>query len=286
MAVPEPFENPLVPNARLKQMLLAMHRARAVERAVPLRRRAGLTGLEACLVAPAIDLGPEDLISDALHGPALSFLRGTPLHAALDPGARSRKKPVLADSGAADPLAWSPRSDDRLWMALGAAAGQRASRKTSPADGNANRTGALVCYLRAGQVTPAVLGRAFQFSSEHRLAILFIALPASIRDSVAGVTAIGRLAQRSGIPAMATDRNDAVAIYRVAQESLGRARSGGGPALIECAPFVLHGASGRGQTADALAVIEQYTLARTIVSPEWIAREHRAFARHLPDPVH
>ena len=283
----ESFENPLVPNARLRQMLLAMHRARAAERALPIRRRAGVAGMEACLVAPVIDLGPEDLVSDALHGPAIDFLRGIPLHAALDPDSRSRKKGILADAGSAHSLAWSARHEDRLWLALGAAAALLGLRKPGSADEPAGAgPGALVCYLRAGQITPATLARAFQFSSEHRLPILFVALPASLKDSHTGVAAIGRLASRAGVAAMAADQHDAVAIYRVAQESLGRARSGGGPALIECVPFVLPGAKKAGQTADALTVTEQYLLERKIVTPEWIAREARAFARHLPDPVH
>lgn len=287
MAGSEPFENPLVPNARLRQMLLAMHRARAVEQHVPLRRRAGVTGLEACLIAPAIDLGPEDLLSDTLHGPALDFLRGVPLQTAFDPASRSRKRPVLADAGSGRPLPWSGRPEDRLWIALGAAAALRASRQAGEAEGPAAQPpGALVSYLRAGEITPAVLGRAFQFSFEHRLPILFVALPASLKDNGGGVSAMGRLASRSGMPAMAADRSDAVAIYRVAQESLGRARSGGGPALIECVPFVLHGTKPAGQTADPLTVIERYTLERKIITPEWIARETRIFARQLPDPLH
>ena len=286
MAANEPFENPLVPNARLQQMLAAMHRVRAADRGLPLRSRAGASGFEACLVAPAIDLGPGDLVSDALHGPAIDFLRGTPLLAALQPGARSRKAPVLADSGSAQPIPRAPREEDRLWIALGAAASLAASSKSHKGDESVPRAGALVCYMRAGPISPAVLGRAFQFSSEQRLPILFVALPASLKQNDAGLNAISRLASRSAIPAISADRTDAVAIYRVAQESLGRARAGGGPALIACVPFVLKGSARAGQTADPLEVIEQYVLERKIITPEWIARESRTFARHLPDPLH
>jgi TPP-dependent pyruvate/acetoin dehydrogenase alpha subunit len=40
-----------------------------------------------------------------------------------------------------------------------------------------------------------------------------------------------------GVPAIAVDANDAMAIYRVASESVGRARQRRGPTLIECVAF-------------------------------------------------
>lgn len=286
MAASEPFENPLVPNARLKQMLLAMHRVRATEQALPLKSRSGANGLEACLVAPAIDLDPGDLVSDALHGGAIAFLRGTPLHLALNCKARFLRNPLMADSGAARPLTWNPRHEDRLWMALGAAAALPSSPNTDQPQGAAAQRSALLCYLRKGQVSPATLARAFQLAHEQRLPIVFLALPATLQERNGALGSIGRLASRSGVPAISADRDDAVAIYRVAQESLGRARAGGGPALIECVPFIVPGASKSRQTTGPLTVIERYVLERRIVTPEWIARDTRAFAQRLPHPVH
>jgi TPP-dependent pyruvate/acetoin dehydrogenase alpha subunit len=286
MGASEPFENPLVPNARLKQILLAMHRVRAIEQALPLKQRSGATGLEACLVAAAVDLAPRDLVSDALHGVTIDFLRGTPLHRALEPSVNTRKKAVLADSGAARPLPWNHRHEDRLWMALGAAAALRASHVPGESETSQTERAALVCYLREGQVDPSTLSRVFQIAQEQRLPAVFVALPGSLKNEDGSPGPISRLASRSGVPAISTDRDDAVALYRVAQESLGRARAGGGPALIECVPFIPKRNGNIGQTTGPLSVIEGYVLARKIVSPEWIARESRAFARHLPHPVH
>lgn len=286
----EPFENPLVPNARLKQILLAMHRVHAFDRALPLKQRSGVAGLEACLVAPAIDLGPGDLVSDALRGATLDFLRGTPLHLALNPKARSLKNRVLADSGASSPLPWTPRHEERLWLALGATCALRSPARSRPGTTQEPERPACVCFLRRNQVSPATLVRAFQFADEQRLPVVFVALPASLqaRDSTPGP--IGRLALRSRVPAIAADRDDAVALYRVAQESLGRARAGGGPALIDCVALDQGRAAGATrdprQTAGPLSAIERYVLERKIVTSEWIARETRAFARRLPHPVH
>jgi TPP-dependent pyruvate/acetoin dehydrogenase alpha subunit len=73
-----------------------------------------------------------------------------------------------------------------------------------------------------------------------------------------------------------------VAIYRVSQESIGHARSGGGPALIECVPYALPaGQSRRRSAADGIGGLEQYMLPRKVVTSAWIDRETKAFAKRL-----
>jgi len=93
---------------------------------------------------------------------------------------------------------------------------------------------------------------------------------------------ISALALRCGVPGISVDAQDAVAIYRVAQESIGRARAGGGAALIECVPFVLAGGKGNGKPADAIAVLESSMLHRRIATTVWVDRETRRFAGLLP----
>ncbi len=57
------------------------------------------------------------------------------------------------------------------------------------------------------------------------------------------------------LPAIPVDQHDAVAIYRVAFESIQRARNGGGPTLIHCIPFHVNS---RQQAQDPLAIMEHY----------------------------
>jgi len=78
------------------------------------------------------------------------------------------------------------------------------------------------------------------------------------------------------------DAEDAVAIYRVAQESIGHARIGGGAALMECVPFVLEGAVGKVRvTEDAIAGLERYMLQRGVATRAWMERETKNFAKRL-----
>ena len=51
------------------------------------------------------------------------------------------------------------------------------------------------------------------------------------------VTDVARRAAGYGIPGVAVDGNDVLAVYRVAGEAVQRARAGGGPTLIECKTY-------------------------------------------------
>ena len=106
-------------------------------------------------------------------------------------------------------------------------------------------SGVVVVYSRPGEVSPAIWRKALTFAAEQLLPVVFVVLPAAGRRGGAGPGAMSAVASRHGVPGMAVDADDAVALYRVAQEAIGRARIGGGAALMECVPFVLEGAEGR-----------------------------------------
>ncbi len=74
-------------------------------------------------------------------------------------------------------------------------------------------------------------------------------------------------------PAIPVDREDALAIYRVAYECAARARIGLGPSLIRCVPFAGNG-SGDG---DALARLEKMLRRRGAFSRAW----HRQLERQV-----
>src|ERR1700729_4221033 len=96
MTAASSYENPLIPNARLKQIYLAMVRARMFARALPARRRGGwAAGMEACLASTSVDLEPKDLVSDAIGGEVVEFLRR------VKPAKRGG---VVAECGAAHTL--------------------------------------------------------------------------------------------------------------------------------------------------------------------------------------
>ena len=92
------------------------------------------------------------------------------------------------------------------------------------------------------------------------------------------------LASQHGIPGIPVDGDDAVAMYRVAQEAIGRARIGGGAALMECISFKPAGT--KGKRADSIATLEQYMLPRRVVTKSWMEREAKAFAKRIAAARH
>src|SRR3982074_2477048 len=94
------YENPLVPNAKLRQMFVAMAEARVLDEHVAegqglahgskggnglkgRKRLDSIRGEEACRVSTAIDLGPGDLVSDSQVGVVMDLLAGTVVRSLL-----------------------------------------------------------------------------------------------------------------------------------------------------------------------------------------------------------
>jgi TPP-dependent pyruvate/acetoin dehydrogenase alpha subunit len=281
------WENPLIPNARLRQIYLAMLQARTLARVLPKRRADKTTlGLEACLVSPAVDLGPGDLVSDVLAGGVVDFLRGATLSEVLRPGSTAKKRGVRADCGSAERLANPATVAERIWAALGAAAALKAlavsakrnAAADSDSDSEAQQAGVVVVYVLPGEVPAALWQKTLTFAREKALPVLFVVLPAATASGTRTV-GVSAIALRCGLPGIPVDKDDAVAIYRVAQESIGHARIGGGAALMECVPFVVAGAgSTRSREADGIAGLERYIEQRGVAKRAWMDHEARSFA--------
>ena len=119
------------------------------------------------------------------------------------------------------------------------------------------------------------------YTSIESLPILFVLLPADSTRPDPRTGTMSAIALQHGIPGMAVDCEDAVAIYRVAQEAISRARDGGGPALIECVHFVVEGTKSAHKRADAIAALEQYMLARGVARRAWMEGEARTFRKRI-----
>jgi TPP-dependent pyruvate/acetoin dehydrogenase alpha subunit len=286
------WENPLIPNARLRQIYRAMLQVRMLARALRGRRRGGVTlGLEACLVSASVDLGPGDLVSDALAGGVVEFLRGAKLGVVLGRDQVSTKRGVTADCGAAAPLPATADVAERIWAALGAAAAlkaeaARANIESKAADETARQAGVVVVFALPGELPAPLWRKALTFAYEKELPVLFVVLPAAQAKGgnvrAAKMGGVSAMAVRCGVPGIPVDADDAVAIYRVAQESIGHARIGGGTALMECVPFVIEGAAGRrSPAADAIVGLQRYLVDRRVATQAWIEREAKSFAMRV-----
>ncbi|HXB61443.1 MAG TPA: thiamine pyrophosphate-dependent enzyme [Acidobacteriaceae bacterium] len=256
------WENPLIPNARLQQIYANMLRAQMLEaKLVPASERMP----EAVASALLIDLRAEDALASTAS--SHRFLKGVPLkqlfakkklRASLsqqtDHGFPAHNVlPVIADSAVA------------LNAAMGVAL---ACQRSSCGDRNSD-------IVLAFTADAAACVRAARFAEEHRLPILFVFPQKGTKAALSLAT------RRYGIPGMPVDRDDALAVYRVAQEAIARARSGGGPTLIECMRYIA--TPRRGQSA--LATLERSLKRKGLFTASWKRALVADFRRQLAQAV-
>ena len=84
------------------------------------------------------------------------------------------------------------------------------------------------------------------------------------RDQVFTWSAVTRTARKLGLPVLAVDGEDAVAVYRVMQESVLRARSGGGPVILWAMLPSRKEVSSRAAASAPLARLRRYLRSRNI----------------------
>jgi 2-oxoisovalerate dehydrogenase E1 component alpha subunit len=103
--------------------------------------------------------------------------------------------------------------------------------------GRADRDAAVICYFGDGASSQGDTNEALIFAAVNNAPIVFfcqnnqfaISEPTSRQTKVA----IARRADGVGIPGVRVDGNDVIASYAVTREAMERARTGGGPTLIE-----------------------------------------------------
>jgi pyruvate dehydrogenase E1 component alpha subunit len=201
-------ENPLLPHRKLSELYLLMLRCRDLER----KRKPAQTGVksgprEAYLAATTMQLLPGDLLC----------------HEAGDESAE-----ILSPVGKTGTLQGSLHTSvkSRLTVCAGAARGMTASASD----------GLVLAMTRAGMAEPG-WQEALLWAHNDLLPLIFLC-----EDSANGGkgknadiltwAAMETFTRKNRIAITAVDGEDAVAVYRVMQESVIRARTGCGPAVI------------------------------------------------------
>ena len=271
-------ENPLVPNEKLRQMYRAMAEARVLDehiaklqRRVKRRRRLdSIRGQEACRVSTAIDLGLGDLVSDSQVGVVMDLLAGEKVSSLLIrlAGLHSGKETRAKAAGVYGRMPWIDDAEERLRMAMGAALSFKAL----------GRANVVVAYVQGDEIAKNVWRKLLEFASKLELPIIFVILPSG-KTRNGAMNLSGRTA-RWGVPGIPVDAGDAVALYRAAQESLGRTRGGDGPVLLECVEFRVKSRSGS-LPVDPLVQMKKFLLGRKICTEAWVKGAGDGLRRRL-----
>lgn len=272
----EAGENPLVPNAKLRAMYVAMVEARVLEESVIKRRRnaprsrrpASIRGQEAVRASIVLQLSPDDLISDVEVSAGMGSILGFDAHALLKTfGSPKSKVPIIPRL--------LPSIDDpeqRLQMALGAALALKAQ----------GRQGVVFAYIPKDGLSAAAYTRILKPAAANELPIIFVVLPRpGTAKSGDGEATVAKVAGKAGVPGIPVDACDSVALYRVAQESLGRTRGGDGPVLIECVSWKPAGRAKSTTPTDPIEHLRHFLLGRKVSAPAWFKQTDGAALKRL-----
>jgi pyruvate dehydrogenase E1 component alpha subunit len=232
-------ENPLLPHRKLRELYALMLRCRALE-----RRQKSEAAREALLAATLMQLLPGDLLSASEGDAAAGQLAPT------------AKKPGIGSvvGGAA--------LETRLALSSAAARGLQA----------AGSEGLVLAFARAGGPEPGWMG-ALEWAQQAQLPMIVACADATngararqVKRKEPGLdfASISRLAKRLKLPVLTVDGEDAVAVYRVMQESVLRARQGGGPAVLWAVMTPPRSLAAMPTSSQPIARLRSYLSARKI----------------------
>jgi pyruvate dehydrogenase E1 component alpha subunit len=259
----------LIPHEKLLEMYTAMVKCRMIaDRANLLAQQgriptalAATMGHEATFAGIAANLHPDDSVN-ASHGELLpGYLRGAPLTAIFSsfaPNGNGHAPSAPNDATAAT-------AGDPLLSACEAARAHKA-RKTGKVS---------VVFCAGEQASPASWKRHLSLAARRELPVVFVLRHNESQvASALGSAGDAPQALAHGAPVIAVDGDDAVAVYRVASESVARARQRRGPTLIESvttasSPAAQNGASGNGHNTVSAAFLnmENYLSGKGLFDP-------------------
>ena len=269
--------DPLITDEKLQTLYKAMLRCRALEGRARLLSPSNrfpspsnaMRGQEAIEVGCAIDLLAADRVASLDRDYIFRFIHGLPLRAAATASAAA---PLAKGSLKTGGIAVDARDPFTLGVRLALANRSKRNR------------GAVVVFSRSDSASRLSWDEMLRIAAARRLPVLFVVRcapgerpPGAKRRAAAAATEEpSSQSERHGVAGIPVDGSDVVAVYRVAQKSLERARLGGGPTLIECKNWF----SGR-QTGDPIRRMEEYLLEKGLFSKRWKRQAAGEIAREL-----
>jgi TPP-dependent pyruvate/acetoin dehydrogenase alpha subunit len=245
----------------LRRLYSRMLKCRMAARHAP-KFHGGVAGQEAAIAGATIDLSPDDAVAPSRDEVALQLAIGTPPARAFAAGADG----VTSDATSLHVLPTEAIASSQLGIAAGAALAYKLQKSAH----------VVVALTDNASLDFGSSHEALNFASAHKLPLVVVvecetpANPESSPDLMPKAAAYG-------IPGIAVDGNDAVAVYRVSREAIHRARSGRGPSLIECRAI--------DSQTDPVAHVERYLEKHGWWTAEWKRELTNRFRREIADAV-
>lgn len=296
--------NPLISHQKLRQLYSTMLQCRLLDECARiLEKQSGFeddpyssAGLEATTVGAAIDLRPADTIAAPHRDFIVSYVKGLPLTTMFSQfygrNMRSQIGRSSPDESRYAQLNIVPAASNvaaQLEVCIGVAFANQGKKNDN----------IVMAFFSQGTMPLKDWHDALRFAGQRSLPIVFVSKSyPSGGSSSANFERAGddthSEAVDYGFPAITVDGNDAVAVYRVAQEAIERARAGGSPTLIDarispgCRPFqsnrAQYGAEheiDRMESNDPIVFMERYLRGKGLISEEWKKEIMASFQQEL-----
>ena len=231
----------------LRSLYSVMLKTRLLEEQVLTLLRAGripgvpvpILGGEATEVGACIGLQPNDSFATTQPKLATHVVSDTPLQRVFAQLFNFEKEYLAAHPSTDAPALREVPPTATISGQLNIAAGIALAHR------QLERTNVVVALADDGLAALGFWHEAASLAAHQRLPIVFVVenCEQSHRNGTNAVQSNDDLRDRAeayGIPGITVDGNDIVAVWRVTQESIHRARSGAGPTLIECRTWRWH----------------------------------------------
>jgi TPP-dependent pyruvate/acetoin dehydrogenase alpha subunit len=285
--------NPLISNAKFKQLYSMMLKCRMLDEKArilfphPTSTANGLAapGWEATAVGIAVDLRPADTIGLSHRNFITNFIKGVPLEAIFSDLHSRGTTPDNHHSSAtdngevvSDTTSCSSNIAAQLKIAIAIALVNQRKK-------NGNIT---VAFAGKNSTSPTSWHEALDLAGAYDLPMIFVALEnRSAQSTPIKGKSLGIKTHAYGFPCIPVDGNDVVAVYRVAQESIARARQGGGPTLIECKinqsgiDMAGQEQADPGKSCDPIIKMENYLVGKALFESHWKEQVVNKFEEEL-----
>lgn len=242
---------PLISNEQLRKLYVTLLRTRLLRERNRIKTPpAPLVAREAIVTGTVTHLDEGDAVMPVAGDRLAALARGHALRRIL----AARPLPGL--------LTPAPTAEARFAIATGYAMARQGT------------SGITLAFSGPGIVSLNALRPALAYAAQHKLGIVFLIETAADAD-----VSSARHTEPLGLYGIPVDGDDVIAIYRVAQEAIQRARRGVGPTLIDCKAWPL--AAKQDGPADPVRRLEQALERRGVPTDRLKERTLATFRREL-----
>jgi TPP-dependent pyruvate/acetoin dehydrogenase alpha subunit len=238
--------HPLISNERLQHLYATLLRARLLRRRNPIRGVSPLVAREAILGGTVTHLEEGDAVMPVPGDRLAALVRGHSV------------RRIFAGKPLQGILTPASTAEARFDIAAGYAMAHQGTKQI------------VLAFSGPGISSLEMLRPALAYAAQEKLGIVFV-----IETAAHAEVSSAKNTEPLGIYGIPVDGNDVVAIYRVAQEAIQRARRGVGPTLIDCKPWPLGG------TVDPVRRLEQALERRGILAAKLKERTIAGFRKEL-----